>query len=306
MTNKLSLAREVLRLRVSQILINDRYKAKLFRVPIHLALGHEAIAVGVASARGRADQLVLPHRNLHYNLACGAALRAIVNEFLLLESGLAGGKYGSMNLINPKAGIIYSSSILGNNLCVSTGVALAEKVTSSGAATFVVTGDGAMEEGAFYETLLLAVSQELPIIVIVENNEWSLASKIDERRAPIDVGGLAQACGADYLRLAGNDVFKYAEALSDARQQVLAAKRPVVIETILKTLGDWRQPTQEFPEGKYINYHAGPAPTVEFSAWPVFGEGDADPLQVLATHFSQAELVGEVEVLRKRLEGDLS
>ena len=105
MTNILVLAQEILRLRHSQMLINERYKAREFRLPIHLALGHEAIAVALASVLGEGDQLLLSHRNLHYNLARNGSLRAIVDEFLLRDTGLAGGMYGSMNLINPADGV---------------------------------------------------------------------------------------------------------------------------------------------------------------------------------------------------------
>ena len=306
MTAVPSFAREILRLRLSQMLINERYKARDFRVPIHLALGHEAIAVALASALGASDQLLLSHRNLHYNLARCRSLRAVVDEFLLRESGLAGGKYGSMNLINPAAGVLYASSILGNNLPLAAGVALAERELGSGAVTFVVTGDGAMEEGAFYESLILMAGQSLAVVVIVENNEWSLASRIDERRAPIDLDALARGCGAGYRHLSGNDVVVYTDAFADMRHAARADRRPVIVEIAVNTLGDWRQPTEEFPDGKYINYHAGPAPTVDVASWPVLGNGDADPLRVLLSRVTESALKAEAEVLLAELQGELA
>ena len=211
-----------------------------------------------------------------------------------------------MNLINPDAGILYASSILGNNLPLAVGVALAERELGSGAVTFVVTGDGAMEEGAFYESLLLMTGQSLAVVVIVENNEWSLASRIDERRAPIDLDALARGCGAGYRSLSGNDVFDYAAALKDFRGLAGKERRPMVVEIAVKTLGDWRQPTEEFPDGKYINYHAGPAPTVEVASWPVLGEGDADPLRVLLSRLPETTLKAEAGTLLADLERELA
>lgn len=306
MTHDFHLAREVLRLRLSQLLINERYKAGAFRVPIHLALGHEAVALGLATTMGPGDQVLLPHRNLHYNLARCRSLAAVVDEFLLRPSGLAGGRYGSMNLVNPAAGVVYSSSILGNNLCVAVGVALAEKVLDTAAATFVVTGDGAMEEGAFYETLALMAGQGTAAVLVVENNEWSLASRIEERRNPIDVAALAAACGAGYRGLDGNDVYAYAQAFAEIRQAALNERRPMVIEAQLSTLGDWRQPTPEFPDGKYINYHAGPAPTTTLQPWPLLAEHSGDPLFVLLERFPEATLRAEAEAMLAGLEGELS
>ncbi|HVA15665.1 MAG TPA: thiamine pyrophosphate-dependent enzyme [Stellaceae bacterium] len=304
--NQIHLAREILRLRLSQLLINERYKARDFRVPIHLALGHEALAVALAEIMRDGDQILLPHRNLHYNLARTHSLKAIVAEFLLRKTGLARGKYGSMNLFNAEQGVLYASGILGNNLSVSAGVALAEKVTGSGAVTFVVTGDGAMEEGAFYETLIFLAGQSLASVVVVENNGWSLASRIDERRAPIDVERLAQGCGAGYRKLAGNDVFVYADALEQVRGDATNGKRPVVVEVALKTLGDWRQPTEEFPDGKYINYHAGPAPTTSVAPWPLLAADASDPLHVLCGHFGEAALKAEAETMLAALRKDVA
>ncbi|MFN3076468.1 MAG: thiamine pyrophosphate-dependent enzyme [Alphaproteobacteria bacterium] len=306
MTPDLHLAGEVLRLRHGQMILNEHLRSGAFRVPVHLALGHEAVALAVSGAMQAGDDLLLPHRNLHYNLARCPSLRAVVDEFLLLETGLAGGRYGSMNLFQPATGVLYASSILGNNLCVVTGVALAARVTGSGAVPFVVTGDGAMEEGSFYEMLVMLSGQSLPTVVVVENNEWSLASRIEERRAAIDVGALARGCGAEYAHLSGNDVYAYAQAFVELRAQAAASLRPVVVEVELKTLGDWREPTPEFPDGKFINYHAGLARTVTVDPWPVLAGDDSDPVQVLSAHFPEDVLRPLAQSVLARLQGELA
>lgn len=300
------LVREVLRLRFSQMLINERCKTGEFRIPIHLALGHEAVAVAVSAAMQMGDDILLPHRNLHYNLARCRSLRAVIDEFLLRDTGLAGGRYGAMNLINPAAGVLYTSSILGNNLCVATGVALAAKVTGSGAVPFVVTGDGAMEEGSFFEMLVMMVGQSLPTVVVVENNEWSLASRIEERRRPIALDTFAESIGAGYRYLSGNDVFTYAEAFAAVRYQARTSARPIVVEVELKTLGDWREPNPEFPGGKFINYHAGTARTVNLTTWPVLAEGDADPVPVAAAAFPNIDWKREAAAILAGLQGELA
>ena len=118
--------------------------------------------------------------------------------------------------------------------------------------------------------------------------------------------GLACGCGAGYRHLSGNDVFAYADALREVRRSALAELRPVIVEIEVKTLGDWRQPTEEFPDGKYINYHAGPAPTVEVASWPVLGEGDADPLRVLLDRLPEEVLKAEAATVLARLQGELA
>lgn len=302
----LKLAHEVLRLRMSMLMLNEGIKAKAFRVPIHLALGHEAIAVAVAAMMQAGDQpcdqLICSHRNLHYNLARGATLGQVMDEFALMPTGLAGGRAGSMNLSNPTVGIVYTSSILGNNLAVATGLALAKKVKGEAGLTIVITGDGAMEEGTLYESLQMYATYQLPAMIIVENNGWSLATRIEERRCPIRLDQMAAALGADYLCLSGNDPEDYLAKLTTAREVALAGNRAVIVEVMLSTLGDWRMPTPEFPDGKYINYHAGGTPSVCLEGGPCVRAEADDPVHVLVLKHGQQALDGMAAEIRKGLE----
>tara|TARA_R110002012_G_scaffold185374_3_gene351954 strand:+ start:8847 stop:9776 length:930 start_codon:yes stop_codon:yes gene_type:complete len=299
------LAEEVLRLRISQVLINELNKDKRFKIPIHLAMGHEAIAVAVSSVMGDADRLLLTHRNVHYNLARQKSLRAEIDEYLLSENGLGQGRYGAMNLMNPSAGIVYTSSILANNLPVAAGIGLAGKIHGKDGVTIVVTGDGAMEEGAFYETLVFFKTFEIPALVIIENNEWSLATRISERRARVDLKQVSEGIGASFTSLSGNDVIEYRDKINAVREDALRLKSPCVIEVALTTLGDWRLINDQNPDGKFINYHAGVAPDVAPSEWPVIRESHEDPVHVLANRFAMSDLVPIAERLSARLKEDL-
>lgn len=299
--NAQALAREVLRLRLTMLTLNEAIKAKAFRVPVHLALGHEAIAVAVAAMMHDCDQLACSHRNLHYNLARGATYAQARDEFALLPMGLAGGRAGSMNLSNPAAGIVYTSSILGNNLAVATGLALGKQAKGEDGLTIVVTGDGAMEEGTLYESLQMYGTFGLPAMVIVENNGWSLATRIEERRCPIRLDLMAQALGADYVQLSGNDPEDYLARLTQAREAALAGRKAVVVEVMLATLGDWRMPTPEFPDGKYINYHAGGSPSVCLENGPCIRPETDDPVHVLGEKLGAEALAALAEDVRKEL-----
>ncbi len=283
----MSAAEEILRIRLSQLIINEKYKSGSFRIPIHLALGHEAIAVAVDIVLGKQDALILPHRNLHYNLARAKSLRPIADEFLLKETGLASGKLGSMNLANPDARILYASSILGNNLGVAAGTALANKVSEAGDVTWVVTGDGGMEEGAFYEALQFCAAHGLPLLILVENNEWSLATHIMERRCPVDLERIASAFNVPYARLDGNVPQAYAQVLGELRAGAMQHSMPAIAEVIVKTLGGWHVLDEGATVPRYINYHAGPATKVQLSDWPVLEESEADPVYVLLKQHSR-------------------
>lgn len=278
-----SLAEAVLRIRISQLLINERLRAKEFRVPVHLALGHEAIAAAVSAAMGEGDLLSLTHRNIHYNLARATEFKAELAELRLSEDGIAGGRLGSMNMINPARGIVYSSSILGNNLCVGAGVALAEAVAATNAVTFIVTGDGAMEEGSFYESLEFLKTAGLMAVVLVENNGWSMFTRIRERRCAIGLKALADCFGIPYEHLAGNDPWRYAETLAALRTKAGTDRSPMLVEVKVDTLGDFTMPA----DGRHINYHHGVAP-VELSDWPLLRDDPSDPVHVLANRLGES------------------
>jgi len=289
-SSELEVARNMLRLRLSQMIINEMYKKGDFKVPIHLALGHEAIAVAMDAIMQPADSLVLSHRNIHYNLARIRDLKPEIDEYLLEDNGIAAAKLGSMNLSNPKHGLVYTSSILGNNLSVGAGIALAKKVKQENGLTIVVIGDGAMEEGSFYEGLEFLKSNELPAIYIVENNEWSLATRIHERRCYIDVEKLAASFGLGYARLDSNDVFEYIKYLKHIREKSIEAKTVYVVEVMLTTLGHWMLKIQDPPGEKFINYHAGPAPTINLIEWPIIEEANTDPIFILKKHIDEEKL----------------
>ncbi|OUU51925.1 MAG: hypothetical protein CBC25_04375 [Pelagibacteraceae bacterium TMED65] len=301
------LAVQLIWLRLAQIKINEYCKEGKFYVPVHLALGHEAIAVAINKNLTHMDSLFLTHRNAHYNLVRQGSLREELDEYLLLPQGLAKGRLGSMNLSNPAKGIYYSSSILGNNLPVASGYALGNRFKMGNSATFVVTGDGAMEEGAFYESLLFMKSFNLSCVIIVENNGWSLATEISERRANINLKELAKGLDIPYFQFNNNDVFDYTQNLETIRKQTIKDNSPVVLEVSLNTLGYWTQETPEFPEGKFINYHSGAAPNIKQGIskdFPLIDLSINDPLFVLKQYYTDSTLEALSHKMAQKLEGE--
>lgn len=283
----MEIAKLLLKVRLGQMIINEKYKNGEFKIPIHLALGHEAIAVSVDSIMEEGDKLVLTHRNIHYNLARARALKPEIDEYLLKEKGLAKGQLGSMNLANKEMGVVYTSSILGNNLAVATGFALGKKVKNEDGIVIVVTGDGAIEEGSFYESLVFLKSNEIPLLIIIENNDWSLATRIKERRCNIDIKMFSESLNIEYEKLESNDIYENIKKLIKVRKYALLNKTPVCIEVKLTTLGSWCLKTDEELNGKFINYHGGPAPTINLKDGPLIKQSDEDPVFVLQKYFQK-------------------
>lgn len=301
----LEVAKNILRVRFGQIIINEKYKKGEFRIPIHLALGHEAIAVSVDAIMEEDDRLMLSHRNIHYNLARSKSLKPEIDEYLLKDKGLNKGQSGSMNLANKERGIVYASSILGNNLPVAAGLALGQKVKHSKGLVIVVTGDGAIEEGSFYESLLFLKSNDLISMIIIENNGWSLATRINERRCSIDLRKFTDSLSIRYEKLVSNNACEYIDSLKEIRKYAVLNKTPVCIEVELSTLGHWHLKNDEYPDGKFINYHAGPAPAVHLTDWPLLDDSERDPLFILKQYFDEYSLKEISSELLHSLMGDL-
>ena len=276
---------EIRRLRMIQLEINRMIIAGKFQIPIHMGFGHETLAVTCVAALESNDFIFLTHRNIHFQIALGASLEELENEYLLRPEGLANGKLGSMNLMSPKNRNIYTSNILGNNLAVALGSGLALALENTGGVIWVITGDGAIEEGVFYESLLMSSSLGLPIVYLVENNQWSLATKIDQRRIPINLRKLAESLSMKFTYLEGNDESEYLSMFRQIRNEVSASMKPQLIEVNLESLGGFVADIGGDSE-RYINYHAG-AVRIEPNDNGVFATDCSDPIFKISEELSE-------------------
>ena len=306
MTELKSLSEKILRIRLSQMMVNENYKEGQFKIPIHLAFGHETFAVAINEIMDDEDKLILTHRNIAYNLARLGKLRPIVDEYFLKSSGLDAAKSGSMNLINPSKGIIYTSNILGNNFSVAVGIAMSLEIKQKNGITIVLGGDGSLEEGSFHESILMFKSLNLSGLLIIENNEWSMATKISERRIPIDLETFTKSYGVKYVQFSGNDPIDYVQELKKLKELSKKNNELICIELMVNTLGDWIMTNDQNPNGKFINYHSGPAPTVDVKKCPaLIRENNSDPIFVLMDLLGLDDLNKLSDKIRSELEEEM-
>ena len=306
MTKLKSVSEKILRIRLCQMIVNESYKEGQFKIPIHLAFGHETFAVAINEIMDNEDKLILTHRNIAYNLARIEKLKPIMDEYFLKSSGLDSAKSGSMNLINPSKGVIYTSNILGNNFSVAVGVAMSLEIKQKNGITIVLGGDGSLEEGSFHESILMFKSLNLSGLLIIENNEWSMATKISERRIPINLEIFAKSYGVKYVQFSGNDPIKYIQELKKLKELAKKNNELICIELMVNTLGDWIMINDQNPDGKFINYHAGPAPTVDVKKCPaLIKENNSDPIFVLMNLLGLDELNKLSDKIRNEIEEEM-
>lgn len=200
---------------------------------VHFYVGQEAVAVGVSNALRSSDRALGNHRSHGHYLAKGGNLRSMICEILGKAEGFAGGKGGSMHMIARSEGFTGSTPILGSITSIAAGSAFAQKQQANQDVTVAYIGDGASEEGGFYETLNLAALFKLPLLIVVENNLYAVNSKLLDRRS-VDycAEAIVRGFGVAYAKADGNDYddvnSKASELLAGVRQG-----KPAVLECVV-------------------------------------------------------------------------
>ena len=138
---------EMLRVRVIERRIAERYGEKEMRCPVHLSIGQEAVAVGVCAHLRKQDRAMSAHRSHGHYLAKGGNVQAMIAELYGRKAGCCGGRAGSMHLMDPASGFWGAVPIVGSTMPIALGLALADKRRGGDEVTTVFLGEGATEEG---------------------------------------------------------------------------------------------------------------------------------------------------------------
>jgi len=228
---KKKLFESMLRIRLVEESIANKYSEQKMRCPTHLSIGQEAIAVGVCANLTSQDQVLSTHRAHAHYLAKGGCLNSMMAEIYGKASGCSKGMGGSMHLIDTSVGFMGSTAIVGNTIPVAVGLALEKKLTRKKSIACVFFGDGATEEGAFYESVNFAIIHSLPILFICENNLYSVYSGLEVRQ-PVDrkIYKMVRAMGISAQHGNGNDVDEVARKVKHAKTMILKSGGPQFLE----------------------------------------------------------------------------
>ena len=248
---------------VARVYATDRINS-----PVHLSIGQEAVSVGVCAALQPHDIVFGTYRGHALYLAKGGDLAAMVAELYGKATGCTKGKGGSMHLIDPEAGVMGTSAVVGTTIANAAGYAYALKLRRSDAVVVSFFGDGATEEGVFAETLNFAVLKQLPVLFVCENNGYAIHTHQNRRQGRPDIRARAEAFGLPAERLDGNDVVGLQRRTEDVLAEVRAGGGPRFFEV---TTYRWREHVG--PNG---DYQLGYRPLAECEPWVV-----ADPVRRL-------------------------
>lgn len=181
-----ALLASALRIRLVEEEVIRLYPTDLIQSPVHLSIGQEAVAVGICAALGREDLIFPNYRGHSFFLARGGNLGHFFAELMGRQTGLSKGKAGSMHLADPLHNIMGASAIVASTISHAAGSALAERIKRGGSSNrlFVpVFGDGATEQGVFFETLNFTALHKLPVLFVMEDNSLAVHASISDRQA---------------------------------------------------------------------------------------------------------------------------
>ncbi|AOT07467.1 thiamine pyrophosphate-dependent dehydrogenase E1 component subunit alpha [Pseudoalteromonas luteoviolacea] len=222
---------QTLRIRKIEEAIAAKYPEQKMRCPTHLSIGQELVPVAVSNFLTHSDKAYSSHRAHAHYLAKGGNLTKLIAELYGKVSGCTAGRGGSMHLSDLDCGFIASTAIVGNSIPLATGNALHQQLTHSEGLTISYFGDGATEEGAFYESLNFAALRSLPIVYVCENNQYSVYSPLSVRQPNNrSISKLSAEIGLKSFSVDGNNPTQALKVAQTAINHVRDHGKPVLVE----------------------------------------------------------------------------
>jgi len=191
--------------------------------------GEEAVAVGVCAALGPHDQLLSSGRSIGPALARGLDPGVVMAELLGRATGPCKGKGGRGHLAQPAAGFFGAHAVVGGNLTIAAGVALAMRMQRTGGIVACIFGDGACGSGALHETLNIAALWKLPLLLVCDDNGWSISTPREAALAPRSPADLAAPFGIRAASVDGMDVIAVRDAATALTKHVRGGAGPAFL-----------------------------------------------------------------------------
>jgi pyruvate dehydrogenase E1 component alpha subunit len=279
-----SLLFQMMRIRQTQERISQLYGEQEMRCPVHLCTGQEAVPVGICSNLNPTDHVFSFHRSHGHYLAKGGDMNRLFAELYGKATGVAGGKGGSMHLVDTNAGFLGSTSIIAGTIPVAVGSALSAVMQRKERVTVAFFGDAAVEEGTFHESINFAVLHRLPVIFVCENNLYSVYAPLALRQPPREIYTMVKGHGIESYQCDGNDVRAVYDLAKKAVEKAHRGLGPVFIEC--KTYR-WREHC-----GPGNDNELGYRTEAEYNAWI-----ERCPIKLLQDYLMVEHLITENEIV---------
>jgi TPP-dependent pyruvate/acetoin dehydrogenase alpha subunit len=246
---------------------------------VHLSIGQEATVVGACVALQEKDYMTGTHRSHGHPIAKGARIAPLMAELLGKRTGVCKGKGGSMHLADFSVGSLGESGVLASSMPVAVGAGLSAKTRKTDQVCLSFFGDGAVNEGAFHESLNLAAVWSLPVIFCCENNNYAVAAHVSELTSVKEIASRSTAYGIPGAVVDGQDVVAVHQVVSEAVERARGGQGPSLIEA--KT---YRY--REHAEGLRLHYR----PEGELESWMARDPIELHRTRLLESGVSEDEL----------------
>jgi pyruvate dehydrogenase E1 component alpha subunit len=250
MTQEDDLLYQALRIRLVEEKIIELYPTDQIQSPVHLSIGQEAAAVGVCANLSDDDWVFINYRGHAFYLAKGGPLPEFFAELMGKSGGLSKGKAGSMHLADPDHGVVGASAVVASTISHAVGAALASKIKGESKRIFVANfGDGAMEQGVFFESLNFAALHQLPVLFLCEDNGLAVHTSRNDRQS-FDIAKLVNAFHIPYITIdKGYDPQEIAFVSKQAIDRVRDESTPVFLRVKTVRYKEHVGPGEDFAAG---------------------------------------------------------
>lgn len=196
----------------------------------HLYIGQEAVAVGMQAISAKGDQVITGYRDHGHMLAAGMDPREVMAELTGRAGGSSKGKGGSMHMFSVEAGFFGGHGIVGAQVSLGTGLALANKYKDNGLVSYTYFGDGASNQGQVYESFNMAELWALPVVYVIENNQYAMGTSVERSAAETELYKRGASFRIPGEQVDGMDIYAVMEAGKRAAEHARSGKGPYLLE----------------------------------------------------------------------------
>ena len=196
----------------------------------HLYIGQEAVVVGLEAASNEGDKRITSYRDHGHMLACGMDPNGVMAELTGRSGGYSKGKGGSMHMFSKEKNFYGGHGIVGAQVPLGAGLAFADKYMENESVTFTYFGDGAANQGQVYETFNMAALWKLPVIFVIENNQYAMGTAQERSTSSPEIYTRGDSFGIKGEAVDGMDVVAVRDAGVKAAAHCRAGKGPYILE----------------------------------------------------------------------------
>jgi len=196
----------------------------------HLYIGQEAIVAGAMSALRKEDKHITAYRDHAHALACGISARAVMAELYGKVTGCSKGKGGSMHMFSKEHHFFGGHGIVGGQIPLGAGIAMADQYQGKDNVTLCYMGDGAVRQGALHETFNMAMLWKLPVIFICENNGYAMGTSVERTTNMLDIHKIGEAYAMPNSSVDGMQCETVHDAIAEAAERARKGEGPTFLE----------------------------------------------------------------------------